>query len=108
MIQTHKQFQYNISRGTVQVQFTIEDNSNELNVSNIILRSVFRNGLPENPTLEYLDNKWVLGKWYKHENNGFPDVCKYFDNKLTAGIIREIFRIKNEYAKKNHFHNTVI
>lgn len=100
MIQACKKFQYNISRGTVEVQFIIEDNLNELAVSNIILYSAFKNGLPHKPTLEYYNNKWVLGQWCKPENHGAPDVCKYFDNKLTAGIIREIFRIKNEYAKK--------
>lgn len=100
MIQACKKFQYNIPKGTVEVQFIIEDNSDELAVSNIILYSTFKNGLPDKPTLEYYNNKWVLGQWSKPENNGSPDVCKYFDNKLTAGIIREIFRIKNEYAKK--------
>ena len=103
MINAQEQFQYNISRGTVQVQFIIEDNLDELVISNIILRSAFKNGLPEKPTLEYYNNKWVLGQWCKPENEGLPDVCKYFDNKLTAGIIREIFRIKNEYAKKKLF-----
>ena len=100
MIQASKRFQYNISRGTIEVQFIIEDNLNELAVSNIVLYSAFKNGLPARPTLEYYNNKWVLGQWCKPENRGFPEVCKYFDNKLTAGIIREIFRIKNEYAKK--------
>jgi hypothetical protein len=100
MILAHRQFQYNISRGTVDVRFTIEDNVNGLAVSNIILRSAFKNGLPEKPTIEYYNNKWVLGQWCKPESNGSPDVCKYFDNKLAEGIIREIFRIKNEYAKQ--------
>ena len=100
MVQACKQFQYNIPKGTVEVKFIIEDNLDGLAVSNITLYSAFKNGLPEKPTLEYYNNKWVLGQWCKPENNGFPDVCKYFDNKLTAGIIREIFRIKNEYAKK--------
>jgi hypothetical protein len=100
MTQTFRQFQYNISKGTVEVRFTIEENSEDVAVSNIILRSAFKNGLPEKPTIEYYNNKWVLGQWCKPEVNGLPDVCKYFDNKLTAGIIREIFRIRNEYAKK--------
>jgi len=99
MTQTDKQFKYNISKGTVDVRFTLEENSDEINVSNIILSSAFKNGLPEKPTLEYHNQKWVLGKWCKPD--GSEDVCIYFDNKLTAGIIREIFRIKNEYAKKH-------
>jgi len=97
MIQTYKQFKYNISRGTIEVHFTIEDDSNEITVSNIILSSAFKNGLPEKPTLEYHNNKWVLAKWPKPD--GPSKVCIYFDSKLAAGIIREIFRIKNEYAK---------
>ena len=101
MIQTQKQFKYNISKGTVDVRFTIEESSDEISVSNIILSSAFKNGLPEKPTLEYHNHKWVLGKWCNPD--GFKDVCIYFDNKLAAGIIREIFRIKNEYAKKQFY-----
>jgi hypothetical protein len=104
-MQAHKQFQYNISRGTVEVQFIIEDDLNGLTVSNIILHSAFKNGLPQRPTLELYNNKWVLGQWCKSEDDGLPDMCKYFDNKLATGIIREIFRIKNEYAKEKQSLN---
>ena len=99
MMLTRKQFQYNIPKGTIEVQFNIEDEANEFIISNILLHSVFKSGLPDKPTLEYHNNKWVLGKWCKKEESGrITEVCMYFDNKLTAGIIREIFRIKKEYA----------
>jgi hypothetical protein len=93
----HKQFQCDVPEGGIDIQFNLEYNGENIMVNTIQINGNFNTGLPESPTLEWHNDKWMLCRNYKTELNGQEvDATEYINTDLSNNIVNKILEIKEQ------------
>lgn len=94
---SHYREQLDYPEGSIEIHFNLDFDGITTSVQNLQVNSNkgFETGIPNSPTLEWHDNKWMLGAHRQvKENNHIVDCVEYLNNKWSNEIVDLIMNIK--------------